>query len=105
MPTKLEPKGARFRYWEMIHCFGFARSILAALTASFHFHQRFFGCGLKRRTACIVIVDAPEMRRLQLTFCHAARRTLIGLTPWCDQNELSSAATSAFTIQSSGEAT
>jgi hypothetical protein len=52
-----------------------------------------------------VIVDAPEMRRLQLMFCHAARRTLIGLTPWCDQNELSSAATSAFTIQSSGEAT
>ena len=28
------------------------------------------------RTACIVIVDAPEMRRRLVTFCHAARRML-----------------------------
>ena len=104
MPTKLEPNGARLRYCERIHSFGFARSILSAMTASFHFHQSDFGCAFMSLTACIVIVDAPDILRRELTFCHAARRMLAGLTPWWVQNSPSSTATRAFTIQSSAEA-
>ena len=51
-----------------------------------------------------LMVDAPEMRRRQTMFWNAARNALKGRTPQCRQKSPSSAATSAFTIQSSGEA-
>ena len=57
-----------------------------------------------RRTACIVIVDAPDTRRRHVTFWNAARSTLSGRTPRCSQNVPSSDATSALTIQSSASA-
>ena len=63
MPTRFDPYGARFRYCERIHSFDFVRSILSAIIASFHFHHSVFGCGLMSRTACMVMVDAPEIRR------------------------------------------
>ena len=84
----------------MIHSLDWLRSIFSAITASFHFHQSDFGCGAMRRTACIVIVEAPETRRPLKTFWHVARRTLSGRTPRCVQNVPSSDATSAWTIQS-----
>ena len=84
----------------MIHSFDLQRSIFSAMTDSFHFHQSDFGCGAMRRTACIVIVEAPETRRPLNTFWHAARRALNGRTPWCVQNVPSSDATSAWTTQS-----
>ena len=83
-----------------IHSFDLRRSIFTASTASFHFHQSDFGCGAMRRTACIVIVEAPETRRPLNTFWNAARRALKGRTPPCVQNVPSSDATSALTIQS-----
>ena len=43
MPTRFEPNGALFRYCETIHSFDRLRSILSAITASFHFHQNVFG--------------------------------------------------------------
>ena len=52
----------------------------------------------------MVRVDAPDMRRRQRMFWKAARTALRGRTPRCRQKSPSSAATRAFTIQSSGEA-
>ena len=88
----------------MIHSLDFARSILTAFTASFHFHQSDFGCGATSLTVCIVIVDAPETRRQLKTFCTAARSALSGRTPQWSQYVPSSAATTALTIQSSRDA-
>ena len=104
MPMKFEPYGARLRYCERIQRLSFLRSILSAFTASTNFHFRLFGCGAMSRTACIVIVDAPETRRPVVTFWNAARRALSGRTPQWVQNVPSSDATIAFTIQSSGSA-
>ena len=57
-----------------------------------------------RRVACIVIVEAPLTRRSEVTFWNVARTTLGRFTPECSKKRRSSAATSAFTIQSSLEA-
>ena len=46
--------------------------------------------------------DELDILLPELTFCHAARRMLMGRTPWWVQNLPSSTATSAFTIQSPG---
>ena len=104
MPTRFDPNGARLRYCESIQRLSLARSILTAMTASRAFHMNVFGCGLMRRTACIVIVDAPDTLLRPTTFWNAARTTDSGRTPRWVQNVPSSLATSALTIQSSGSA-
>ena len=105
IPTRFEPNGARFRYCEMIQSLSCRRSIWSARNASTYFQASVRGCGTMRRAACIVIVEAPEIRRRCVMFCTHARRTLGTLTPQWRKKRRSSLATSAFTIQSSGEAT
>ena len=103
-PTRFEPNGARFRYCESIHSLSCRRSICIARNDSTYFHASVRGCGQMRREACIVRVDAPDMRRLANTFWNVARTTLSGFTPKCEKKRWSSPATSALTIQSSRSA-
>lgn len=81
MPMKFAPNGARFKYCVIIHSLSFSRSIFSARNASSHFWKYVFLCGLMRRTVCIVIVDAPDILRLLVTFCQTARAMLESLTP------------------------
>lgn len=92
-------------YCETIQSLSCRRSIWSARNASTYFQASVRGCGTMRRAACIVIVEAPEIRRRCVMFCTHARRTLGTLTPQWRKKRRSSLATSAFTIQSSVEAT
>ena len=80
-PTRFDPNGARFRYWDTIHILSRARSVCIARNASTYFQASVRGCGRMSRVACIVMVDAPETRRRDVTFCTHARRTLGTFTP------------------------
>ena len=104
-PTRFDPNGARLRYCETIQSLSWRRSVCIARNASTYFHASVRGCGQIRRVACIVIVEAPLTRRSAVMFWMVARTTLGRFTPECSKKRRSSAATSAFTIQSSLEAT